>query len=937
MARAPSPGRGGQLGLPELPRGQLPGSLPVMRGADGLAATTAAGAMQAGLAERIGNLVARRHERHDREAVDNAREAGFAAGNEAPGTMMEGGGALYRDAFNAAAVEGGSRRLEVQVRERLDALAGEHEANPAGFTAAAQAYRQGIASTLPEALRTRFELGFDTLARPFANRITEAQRQQVAQQAIAAYDEVLPRRIAAIDRLGRESLRDPAALAALRLEEDNALADLARLGPRTAFTFAGREFAADPTRAGALTLPQLVAQQRRLTEAGIVATALGAFAAGPRTDAWIAEWLQRERSPQGSGLTPELIARIERDMRGELADMTAGRREAQGLAWAGLQPRLAAVRASVQLTGRASDTISDEELTAAGRSPAEIAAFRRDMAFAQLSFAANRDLATAGPEELARLQQRIFPGGDLFQLNPAGALQMAQRLANRQEGAARAALEQRIADATAQLAAGPVLPSVPARGDAPRIIAAGIAARAALDPNAPDYAEQVQRINNQVMAGVMPGAPAQPVTPEMPRVTRDEAQAAGLTAEQQAAINRQAEALEARAQAARTGATGTPEQIAAARAARPIAGDQAAENADALRALEEALQRRLAAREQPGDYVLQHFPEVAPAWQAALADPALAGQAIAVTLDAQQRLGDVPSNQRQPMPRRVAQQMVQALAELRTDPERLQMLGRQLAAIPQASTRAQVLASLREAGLGEPLAIAAAVRERGGELVAARIATELAQDVSRLGQDPAARRVLREATAGVFDADSRLGSLRREQYRATGSAEFLRLGEQEQGLLERIIAVRAPTGGFFSSQSSEIRTAYGQLFGGRQVVNQGSQGVLVSVPAGTDAGRVVEGLGVLADQRLAQLLPGQERAAARGMLRRDSVWVDYGAGQYALYGRGRAMPLPGPDGRAIIVTLEDALAARAPAPAPGAARGAAAEPIESFWSRGNPP
>lgn len=55
------------------------------------------------------------------------------------------------------------------------------------------------------------------------------------------------------------------------------------------------------------------------------------------------------------------------------------------------------------------------------------------------------------------------------------------------------------------------LPNAPQRGEAPPIVAAGIAARRALDPNSPTYFEDIQRINNGVAGPTIGGRP-QPVT-----------------------------------------------------------------------------------------------------------------------------------------------------------------------------------------------------------------------------------------------------------------------------------------------------------------------------------------------------------------------------------------------------------------------------------------
>lgn len=49
------------------------------------------------------------------------------------------------------------------------------------------------------------------------------------------------------------------------------------------------------------------------------------------------------------------------------------------------------------------------------------------------------------------------------------------------------------------------------RGDAPEAVVRGIQERRALDPNAPDYEERIQEINNRVMQETMPGARPQPI------------------------------------------------------------------------------------------------------------------------------------------------------------------------------------------------------------------------------------------------------------------------------------------------------------------------------------------------------------------------------------------------------------------------------------------
>lgn len=60
------------------------------------------------------------------------------------------------------------------------------------------------------------------------------------------------------------------------------------------------------------------------------------------------------------------------------------------------------------------------------------------------------------------------------------------------------------------------MPASGPRGEAPDAVTQGIAARRALDPNSPSYAEDIQRINNGVVSspGVLPGMLPQPISAE---------------------------------------------------------------------------------------------------------------------------------------------------------------------------------------------------------------------------------------------------------------------------------------------------------------------------------------------------------------------------------------------------------------------------------------
>jgi hypothetical protein len=96
--------------------------------------------------------------------------------------------------------------------------------------------------------------------------------------------------------------------------------------------------------------------------------------------------------------------------------------------------------------------------------------------------------------------------------------------------------------------------------------------------------------------------------------------------------------------------------------------------------------------------------------------------------------------------------------------------------------------------------------------------------------------------------------------------------------------------------------------------------VLVSASASASADRLTSGLRAVADARLADILAAAPDAPQelRRVLRDRVVWLDEGAGNFALYLRGNPQPIQGRDGQPIVVTEQDALlAGLGPPPARG--------------------
>jgi hypothetical protein len=120
-----------------------------------------------------------------------------------------------------------------------------------------------------------------------------------------------------------------------------------------------------------------------------------------------------------------------------------------------------------------------------------------------------------------------------------------------------------------------------------------------------------------------------------------------------------------------------------------------------------------------------------------------------------------------------------------------------------------------------------------------------------------------------------------------------------------VAKVRAAPAGEIGA--SDIRTAYGQLFGGNQVLNEA--GYRLILPASMDAARVQRGLANILATRLEGATPAQHQDALRG------TWVDAGPDRLVFYPLGSPTPLAARDGHPLVTTPAEALAAPMPPPA----------------------
>jgi hypothetical protein len=854
MARAPLR-RGGDTAAPAFPLAIAPTAL---AGPNERALRAGMDTGAATLADRVQRLLDRSQAALDQAAEQDALTAGAAAGEAAPGTLMEGGGAIYQAAYNRAAVETGARRLEIAARDRLDQLAREHAANPAAFAAAAKSYRDGMVGELPDQLRPRMAQTFDAIARPYAGQIAQQHERQVADQAIAAWQEAQPRREASVERLARAAMRDPGAQRALEAELDAATTDLIAMGPRVAFAAGSRSYEADPTRAGALSVEQVTRARQALQERADYGVLMGAYQAGPRSEAWIDEVEKRARNPAGEAVSARALREAVRDMRADQADRRRAAAEARAGASAELQPMLTANAVALAQTGRVVTRIPDELYRRAGWTPARIAQQRASETTQAAAYATRAELAAADtPEHVSALAERFAVGSPLFLADPRAASAVLDYAGQRGVQIRGASLTARIHDLQAQ-------------ADAP-----------------PQTEERGGRAR--------------------PAITAEEGAAAGLRPEQVTAVNadlaERARRAELRAQLLRA----SPDERQRITAQLESADSQTAADAAAARGAAQAIEaQRRGLAEAPADYVMQLYPALRTrAERAAQGDmPALAGLVTALR-DEQTRLG-VPAHVQQPLPTAITQGFVAAIQRLPTEPERVARLRAMLDAMPDRETRQAVIAAMRSADLPEPLLAGAALAPRIGDFAASRIATELATDPKDLNLARDVKASVETYVPAVFNAADRLGGLRAAQAQATGNAEYLRAAAADRDRLERIVAVRAGAAGRTSTDS--VRTAYQQLFGGLTVVQQGQ--IMAAVPTGTDEDKLERGLTGLLTAALDQMLPGadpQQRQLRAALAR--GTWIDAADGRLVFYPEGVSNPLRGPQGGPLTVTVTDALAA----------------------------
>jgi hypothetical protein len=369
-----------------------------------LSGGTAAAA--AGLADELNRVLEGRLRAAEERATREGLEAGRMVGVDDPTARMDPD-TVRGAAFNRGAIETGARRLETQLRTRLDELAREHTADPGTLQAQAQEYIAGVAQALPNDLRPLFQTAAETALRPYVTQATREQERAIADERLASFEEVTRQRLNDITRNARNAAADPAAAAAVRQDLEALQLDLVALGPRHAFTFRGRRYEADPTRAGAISLVQMERQLAAIERETAEQAALGAYERGPRTNAWIDGWVRRARQLGVPGLDQDGIDRLEQRMR---TDATRRERAAERERQA--QLRLLGQQITeanrLALAGYMPGNIDELQTAAAGTELADAAREVRNTAFEMQRF---RMLpASEQAAAIGELDQRLRTG-----------------------------------------------------------------------------------------------------------------------------------------------------------------------------------------------------------------------------------------------------------------------------------------------------------------------------------------------------------------------------------------------------------------------------------------------------------------------------------------------------------------------------------------------
>jgi hypothetical protein len=340
---------------------------------------------------------------------------------------------------------------------------------------------------------------------------------------------------------------------------------------------------------------------------------------------------------------------------------------------------------------------------------------------------------------------------------------------------------------------------------------------------------------------------------------------------------------------------------------------------------------RSALRQDPAAYTQRTNPAVAAAFEEARQDPGKTAHAIRMSLAEQERLGITPDKVA-PLPKEGAGSIVERFKTAQTSDERLALLSPITLGLQDDALGRKILDQLEEAGL-PPAAAIALERFREGDVGAAReilgLITADPKDAPKLGDATAKEvqaKVDAQFTEGYFSTNA--AGLSARAARLVADPAMQRSLELQRSTMLRLAQSYAAQG--MEAQAAADR-AYKVLYGGKQALVDEEIGA-VTVPAGTDRDALEDDLaGARRSLDLSHLTPRRENFPNDGAwelalrdhdqrladLREDGQWLDGPNGGFVLVDPLLGAPVPGPDGKPRVWTLEEITGeARAPAPLP---------------------
>lgn len=245
------------------------------------------------------------------------------------------------------------------------------------------------------------------------------------------------------------------------------------------------------------------------------------------------------------------------------------------------------------------------------------------------------------------------------------------------------------------------------------------------------------------------------------------------------------------------------------------------------------------------------------------------------------------------------------IAQGQTSPgEQLDFLARATVELGNERAADIVLGALEENGFRGRTGHLRFVLDRwqaGDRVAARRLWGEFAVPAKDIDIESNADKALKERVGKAYDDDR--GAVRVLQAAVTGDGRFSSLRGFERDAALHIARVRA-TGTRATEDGGALRDLYGRQ---RGISERGLAAILF--PAGTDADDLEAGLRARRDgiaTQYAGLFPEGVARLQFQRATRDATWVNAGDG-YALFVPGAGRPLAGPDGRPLVLSLDQIL------------------------------